>query len=157
MGAASPPPIPPAVLMSTPSHALPTLGKRRRKAPASNSSDAIVRPAERTALSRISLRLRSQPGTSRPPGGDSHGKALAYIGTLELVAVTGDHDSATLHQRKAVCELAGELEVLLDEQNGHLSLRPQVGDRAGDILDDGRLDALGGFIEDEQARPGDEC
>jgi hypothetical protein len=49
-----------------------------------------------------------------------------------------------------------ELEILLDEHNGHLAALPQVGDRPSDLFDDRRLNALCRLIEQEQPRSCDQ-
>ena len=55
-----------------------------------------------------------------------------------------------------VGERAGEVEILLDQQDRHPPLPAQVGDGAADILDDGRLDAFGRLVEHEELRLHDE-
>src|SRR5262245_12038797 len=52
-----------------------------------------------------------------------------------------------------VAEFAGKVEILLDQHDGDVPEVAQVGDGAGNVLDDGRLDAFGGLVEQEHARP----
>src|SRR5262245_10906890 len=52
-----------------------------------------------------------------------------------------------------VAEFAGKVEVLLDQQDGDVAQVAQVGDGAGDVLDDGGLNAFGRLVEQEQPRP----
>src|SRR4051794_39233253 len=74
----------------------------------------------------------------------------------EIVAVALLDDLAALPQDEPVCQLAGELEILLDQQDRHAALVAQIGDGPADILDDRRLNSLGGLVEHQQARAGDE-
>ena len=55
-----------------------------------------------------------------------------------------------------IAEFAGEVEILLDQNNGNFAERTQVADGAADVLDDLRLDAFGRFVEEEEPRPHDE-
>ena len=67
-----------------------------------------------------------------------------------LAPCAGQHHLAALHHGVGVGQLAGEIEILLDQQDRHLALLAQVGDGAADVLDDGGLDALGRLVEHEQ-------
>ncbi len=51
-----------------------------------------------------------------------------------------------------VGERAGEIVILLHQQNRHFPLLREQADHALDILDDRRLDALGGLVQDQQLR-----
>src|SRR6516225_10804615 len=55
-----------------------------------------------------------------------------------------------------VAELARKVEILLDQHHRNLAEIAQIGDGTADILDDGRLDALGGLVEEQDARPHDQ-
>ena len=68
----------------------------------------------------------------------------------------GHGDAAAVHHGDVVGQLAGQLVVLLDQQDGEVAARRQRADRRLDVLDDGRLDALGGLVEQQQLRPGDQ-
>ena len=61
-------------------------------------------------------------------------------------------DLAALHHQVLVGERAREVVVLLDQQDRHLAGRGERADGALDLLDDRGLDALGGLVEDQQAR-----
>ncbi len=50
-------------------------------------------------------------------------------------------------------ELAGKVEILLDQHDGHVAEAAQIGDGAADVLDDRGLDALGRLVEQQQLRP----
>ncbi len=62
--------------------------------------------------------------------------------------------AAPVHHGETVGEVAGELEILFDEHDRHVAAAAQVVDGAADVLDDGGLDALRRFVEDQQLRPG---
>src|SRR6185369_2794478 len=59
-------------------------------------------------------------------------------------------DLAALHHEVLVRERAREVVVLLDEQDRELAGFRERADRALDVLDDRRLDAFGGLVEDEK-------
>ena len=69
---------------------------------------------------------------------------------VERIAVAGIDDGAALHDREMVGELAGEVEILLDQQDGHVAARAQIADGAADVLDDRGLDAFGRLVEQQQ-------
>ena len=71
---------------------------------------------------------------------------------IHVLAAAAGHDLAPLHDQVVVGERAGEVVVLLDQQDGHFAGRGQRPDGALDVLDDRRLDALGRLVEDEQPR-----
>ena len=54
---------------------------------------------------------------------------------------------------KLIAELAGEVEILLDQDDRDLPERAQIDDGAADILDDRGLDALGRLVEQQKPRP----
>ncbi len=49
--------------------------------------------------------------------------------------------------------LAGKVEILFDQHDGHGAEAAQIGNGAADILDDRRLDAFGRLIQQQQLRP----
>src|SRR4029079_17181788 len=59
---------------------------------------------------------------------------------------------AALHHQVLVRERAREVVVLLDEEDRELAGFRERADRALDVLDDRRLDAFGGLVEDEELR-----
>src|SRR5262249_38881025 len=60
---------------------------------------------------------------------------------------------AAAHHREPAAQLAGEVEILLDQDDRDLPEVAQIGDGAADILDDRGLDALGRLVEQEDPRP----
>src|SRR5262249_43571321 len=67
------------------------------------------------------------------------------------------HDNGPLfHHVIAVGQLEGELEILLDQQQCELPFLLQRLQHLADERDDGRLDAFGRLIEDDQLRLGDQ-
>ena len=52
--------------------------------------------------------------------------------------------------RRNFAELAGEVEILLDQHDRHLAEPAQIGDGAADVLDDRGLDAFGRLVEQQQ-------
>src|SRR3712207_360320 len=90
---------------------------------------------------RRSLSLEARSTSQRRTA--SERKTLAYIVAREGGAIPGLDDLAALHHDETVGQLARKVEILLDQQDGHVALGSQIGDGAADILDDGGLDALG--------------
>src|SRR5204863_4522242 len=71
---------------------------------------------------------------------------------VQLGTITGINNGAAIHHHEMVAELAGEIKILLDEDDGYLPQVPQIGNRTTNILDDGRLNALGRLIEQQYPR-----
>ena len=65
-------------------------------------------------------------------------------------------DAALFHDEDVIGEAAGEVDVLFDEQNRHVAGFFEALDDGFDLQDDGGLDALGGFVEEEELGAGDE-
>ena len=63
---------------------------------------------------------------------------------------------AALEDGKVISEFLAEIEVLLDEENAHVSLVTELADGLADLVDDVGLDALGGLVEDEDSGLGEE-
>src|SRR5688572_8148458 len=82
----------------------------------------------------------------------SYRQATAHSVGVHVGAAPARHNFAALHHQVLVGERAGEVVVLLDQQDRHLAGRGERADRALDLLDDRRLDALGRLVEDQQAR-----
>jgi hypothetical protein len=53
-----------------------------------------------------------------------------------------------------ISQTSGKIEILLDQENGHTAFLLEALDRLLDIQNDRRLNALSGFIEEEQRRLG---
>ena len=70
-----------------------------------------------------------------------------------LAAVAGIFHRAAVHDREIVAELAGKVEILLDQHDRHVAEAAQIGDGAADVLDDRGLDAFGRLVEQQQLRP----
>src|SRR5258708_18605699 len=162
----SPPAMPPAVLTMTASSVawLLPLGKRTRSEPASwtrprrlpSGVAATVNATLPTARlpAKISLRsgvLPSIGSAIKSRTSDRHGALERAL--VEIVAVAGIDDGAAVHDGEMVAEFAGKVEILLDQHDGDLAERAQIGDGAADILDDRRLDAFGRLVEQEKPRP----
>src|SRR3954452_13003451 len=80
-------------------------------------------------------------------------KPASYIRLVEFVAPSFDDDRAAIHHGDAVRQIAREVEILLDQQNGQPAALAQQANDPRDFLDDARLDALGRLVEHEQTRP----
>ncbi len=52
----------------------------------------------------------------------SDGEIASNILVIELVGPAGEDDLAAIHDRETVGEPAGEVEILLDQEDGHLAL-----------------------------------
>src|SRR4051812_34827554 len=109
---------------------------------------STVAPSRSISRSASSPRARWSPEAS-------DGKPASYIRFVELLARAVDDDRAAVHHGDAVRQIAGEVEILLDQQNGQPAALAQQANDARDFLDDARLDALGRLVEHEQARPHD--
>ena len=59
----------------------------------------------------------------------------------------------TIHHGKIVAELAGKVEILLDQHDGDIAEIAQIRNCAPDVLDDGRLDPLGRLVQQQQFWP----
>src|SRR5580700_6129542 len=165
MSKRSPPVMPPPVLtMTASSDWLLPLGKRTRSEPASWTRPRRLPPSPAATVNamrpsarlpaKISLRNGALP-TIKPAiknrASNRHGALERAL--VKVVAVAGIDDSAAVHDGEMVAEFAGKVEILLDQNDGDLAERTQIGDGAADILDDRRLDALGRLVEQEQPRP----
>src|SRR5580704_10781888 len=165
MSKRSPPVMPPPVLTMTASSAvlLLPLGKRTRSEPASwtlprrlpPGPAATVNATLPTARLPVKISLRSGAPSIGSPirirASNRHGALERAL--VEIVAVAGIDDGAAVHDGEMVAEFAGKVEILLDQHDGDLAERAQIGDGAADILDDRRLDAFGRLVEQEQPRP----
>src|SRR5580704_5088629 len=165
MSKRSPPVMPPPVLTMTASSAvlLLPLGKRTRSEPASwtlprrlpPGPAATVNATLPTARLPAKISLRSGAPSIGSPiekrASNRHGALERAL--VEIVAVAGIDDGAAVHDGEMVAEFAGKVEILLDQYDGDLAERAQIGDGAADILDDRRLDAFGRLVEEEQSRP----
>src|SRR5262249_53667424 len=71
----------------------------------------------------------------------------ADFGRIEGGAIAGIFHRATVHDREIIAELAGKVEILFDQHDGDIGKIAQVGDGAGNILDDRGLNAFGRLVE----------
>src|SRR5580700_7886771 len=162
----SPPVMPPPVLTMTASSAawLLPLGKRTRSEPASWTRPRRLPPSPAATVNAILPTARLPAKISLRSGAlPSIGSAITYRASnrhgalecalVEIVAVAGIDDSAAVHDGEMVAEFAGKVEILLDQHDGDLAERAQIGNGAADILDDRRLDAFGRLVEQEEPRP----
>src|SRR5947209_19113618 len=92
-----------------------------------------------------------RPGNERQVFLQRHGPA--ELGAIEGVAAAAVFYRATVHHRKTVAELAGEIEILLDQHDGDVAEAAQIRNRARDVLDDRGLDAFGWLVEQQQLWP----
>src|ERR1700716_3639111 len=65
------------------------------------------------------------------------------------------YDPSLVHDVAALSHGANHVEILLDENNGNVSLAIQVDDGAGDVLHNRRLDAFRWLVEQDQRRVAD--
>src|SRR5215471_17043451 len=136
----SPPAMPPAVFTSTASSARPAgPGKRTRSEPCSATRLRRVTPAVAATASAIrpSARLAAK---------------IISADTVAAGAVAPVGDAAAIHDDEMIAELAGKVEILLDQHDRHLPEPAQIRDGAADVLDDRRLDAFRRLVEQKQAR-----
>src|SRR5271169_1405211 len=101
----------------------------------------------------------SRPNLARPDSRSRGSSVVASHRQLppDLTLVHGfararEHDRAAVHDRVIVGDVARPFEILLDHQDRHLALAAQMDERAADVLDDRRLNALGRLVEDEELR-----
>src|SRR5580700_7378923 len=161
----SPPVMPPPVLTMTASSAawLLPFGNRTRSEPASWTLPRRLPPGPAATVNAILPTARLPAKISLRSGAPSIGSPIKYRASnrhgafqralVEIVAVAGIDDGAAVHDGEMVAEFAGKVEILLDQHDGDLAERAQIGDGATDILDDRRLDAFGRLVEQQQPRP----
>src|SRR5438445_1240222 len=112
------------------------------------------RPRKKPKLRRRCWSRRKKAASSRPPRctAESYRQQALDVVAFHIGAAAARDDLAALHHEVLVGERAREVVVLLDEQDRHLAALGEDADRALDVLDDRGLDALGGLVQDEQAR-----
>src|SRR6056297_817392 len=156
---ASPLVSPPQVAANTAVGRSSLAGSRARQGAAWCRSASIVRPASfRSKRTQARPRERCNRGDGRatddcaisPP---LDGKGSAYIRLHHFRARTRQYHFAPFHHGEAVGQVARKLEVLLYQDDRHFARSRKVGDDSPDVLDDGRLDALGRFVQHQQFRP----
>src|ERR1700722_12180289 len=161
----SPPVMPPAVLTMTASSAVLLLpfGKRTRSEPASWTRPRRLPPGPAATVNATLPTARLPANISLRSGAPSIGSPIEKRASnrhgaleralVEIVAVAGIDDGATVHDGEMVAEFAGKVEILLDQHDGDLAERAQIGDGAAYILDDRRLNPFGRLVEQEEPRP----
>src|SRR5258706_9180752 len=82
--------------------------------------------------------------------GRSYCEHRAHVVAVHVGSRAARDDLAALHHEVLVGERLREIVVLLDQQDRHLAGGGERADGALDVLDDGRLDAFGGLVEDEE-------
>src|SRR3954471_3050920 len=107
------------------------------------------------APSRAISRTSSLPRARWSPV-TSDGKPASYIRFVEFVAPSFDDNRAAIHHGDMVRQIAREVEILLDQQNGQPAALAQQANDPRDLLDYARLDTLGRLVEHEQTRPHDQ-
>ena len=73
-----------------------------------------------------------------------------------VLARAGEHHDAAVKHGVIVADIARPFEILLDDEDRHLALAAQMDERAADVLDDRRLDALGRLVQQQHLRLGGE-
>src|SRR5206468_9571895 len=71
---------------------------------------------------------------------------------VDLAALAPVDDPAALHDGEMIAELAGEVEILLDQHDRDPAEVAQVGNGAADVLDDRGLNAFGRLVEQQEPR-----
>ena len=145
----APPAAPPAVLTRTAERSSPACaGKRTRSEPDSSTTRRRVTPSSCATLSNTApiARLASNrraaafcfvTSTIRSLTQDGHscrvrcGVALerhflAQGDRVHRRAVAGELDRATIHYREMIAEFAGEVEILFDQNDGHVAKPAQI-------------------------------
>src|SRR5262245_47570604 len=158
--------MPPAVLTITASRsAAAGPGKRTRSEPASPTCRRRVTPRAAATDSATSARGRlaekvwaalAKTDTAIASSENLERQHALECRLVHAVAGARIHDGAALHHSEMVAEFARKVEILLDQQDGDVAQVAQVGDGAGNVLDDRRLNALGGLVEQQQPRPHDQ-
>ena len=74
----------------------------------------------------------------------------AHVGAVQIACRPRMDDAPAIHHRDIVGKLAGKIEILFDKQNGDACLVAKEADRTADILDDRRLDAFRGLVEEKK-------
>src|SRR5215470_14471256 len=83
----------------------------------------------------------------RLPSLNSHGAAQrAFVHSFTRAGID---DGAAVHHGEVVAELERKVEILLDQHGCDLTEVAEISNGAADVLDDRRLDAFGGLIEQE--------
>src|ERR1700678_2826127 len=77
----------------------------------------------------------------------------ADLAGIEVAAIAGEFHRAPIHDGEIVAELAGKVEILFDQHDRDVAEAAKIRDRAPDILDDRRLNALGRLVEQQQFWP----
>src|SRR2546427_2510352 len=90
-----------------------------------------------------------------PPAGSDAQQRADRIDIERLPLALQGHD-ALVHDVEPVADRPRELEVLLDQQDRSVALPLDPPQHVGDLVDDGRLDALGRLVEQEERRGGDQ-
>src|SRR5882757_3130299 len=89
-------------------------------------------------------------------GCHSDGEMPAYdVAIVEIRRGQRGDDPPLVHDVAALRHGADHVEILLDHDDGDVGAPVEVDDGAGDILHDRRLDAFGGFVEQDQRRTAD--
>src|SRR3954447_3544652 len=119
-------------------------GKQAFRQPAWRRSCITV-----SAPNRLTATRRSPTARCSDVGSDR--EAPSYIRFVEVLSPSCQDDVATVHDDHGLGEFLGEIEILFDEQDGHVATGAQQGNDAADVLDDAGLDALGRFVQHDQS------
>ena len=83
-----------------------------------------------------------------------------HFGIVQMLDRPLGHDRPAVHDVKAVADVDAEIEILFDQQDADFSFGFDFQKRVPDLVDDVRLDALRGLVENKdfwvrQQRPRD--
>src|SRR3979490_1722230 len=107
----------------------------------------------------VSVRIRPQifPKRAHDLCRSRYNRSERHLATdfagIEVAAIAGIFHRAPVHHREIVAELAGKVEILFDQHDRDVAKAAQIGDRATDVLDDRRLDALGRLVQKQEFWP----
>src|SRR5690606_35801522 len=110
-------------------------------------------PAPRACQHRLDPgRHAARPKPTRSPPLDR--QMPPDILAIHLRAVTARDDFAARQHHDLISQLARKVKVLLAQQDADVAAFAQHGNDPADVLDDGRLYALGRLVEDDEPRLG---
>eukprot|EP00521_Asterionellopsis_glacialis_P019668 CAMPEP_0195332872 /NCGR_PEP_ID=MMETSP0708-20121125/13637_1 /TAXON_ID=33640 /ORGANISM="Asterionellopsis glacialis, Strain CCMP134" /LENGTH=106 /DNA_ID=CAMNT_0040401915 /DNA_START=102 /DNA_END=419 /DNA_ORIENTATION=- len=82
--------------------------------------------------------------------------ALQDLFPRKLVPRALHQDRAAPQNNELVGKIIGEIEILLDQNDGHLSFGSEVANYLADLLDDVGLNAFSRFVQQQKLRLGDQ-
>src|SRR5438445_5319430 len=79
----------------------------------------------------------------------SYGQVFLHDGLVQVRDGAFRDNRAAVHDVKAVGHAQAEIQILLHEQDADIPFFPDPEERVADLVNDVRLDAFGGFVEDQ--------